>query len=72
MSATSCCRSVPRCASCPVRLAAAARRRRRVEGVALVIDDVLVGRCGRTLPPAVVEALDELRDARAVRAPARR
>jgi hypothetical protein len=54
-----------------VRLAEAARRRRRVEGVATVVDDVLVGRCGRTLPPLVVDALTELRDARTGRAPAR-
>lgn len=71
MSATSCCRSLPRCASCPVRMAEAGRRRRRVEGVATVIDDVLIGRRGRALPPSVVEALAELRAARASRSTAR-
>jgi predicted metal-binding protein len=71
MSATSCCRSLPRCASCPARLADAARRRKRVEGVASVIDEVLCGGCARTLPPAVVDALAQLRDARSPRTAAR-
>ncbi len=71
MGSTSCCRSLPRCASCPARLAEVARRRRRAEGVASVIDEVIAGPRGRALPPAVVDALAELRDARSARTPVR-
>ena len=59
-----CCRDMPRCADCPVRLAAAGRR--RITGPqtpAAVVEEVLRGRDPRPLPVAVVQALAAL-DAR--------
>jgi hypothetical protein len=55
-----CCRATPRCAGCPVLLAAA---RRRQEGVPDLFAEILGGRSGRALPESVVRALEQL-DAR--------
>ena len=65
-----CCRDTPRCADCPVLVAAAARRRQRTgAGVASLVEDVLVGSPPRELPAAVVAALVTLDAARTRRAP---
>jgi hypothetical protein len=57
---TSCCRSSPRCAGCPVVLAAGARRQARVTSRAELVEEVLVGRTARPLPEPVERALREL------------
>jgi len=65
---TSCCRSAPRCAGCPVVLAARARAARAQGGErAVLVQEMLVGRPPRPLPRAVQSALDELAAARAAR-----
>lgn len=64
MASTRCCRSCPRCADCPVVLAAAARARRREAGVAALIGEVLTGGTRRELPEPVVQALATLEAAR--------
>ena len=51
-----CCRSLPRCGDCPVRVAARDRRFTRPTPASLV-EEVLAGRAPRPLPPAVVRAL---------------
>jgi len=61
---TSCCRSSPRCAGCPVVLAAGARRQARVAGRAALVEEVLVGRSARRLPEPVERALEQLVAAR--------
>jgi hypothetical protein len=62
---TSCCRSSPRCAGCPVVLAAGARRQVRVNSRAALVEEVLVGRCtARRLPEPVERALPQLVAAR--------
>ncbi len=64
-----CCRTSPRCAGCPVLVAARARLGERpcATATALLIEEVLVGRPPRQLPPAVEQALDELAAARSAR-----
>ena len=64
-----CCRSCPRCADCPVLVAAAARARRREEHgttVASLIDEVFtgVGITRRVLPDSVASTLEALDAAR--------
>jgi hypothetical protein len=64
-----CCRSCPRCADCPVLVAAAARTRRREEHAATVanlIDEVFAGAgmTRRALPDAVASTLEALDAAR--------
>jgi hypothetical protein len=62
-----CCRSCPRCDTCPVLIAAAARARHRdVVTTSSLIDDVLcgVGLPGRTLPEPVLRTLEALDAAR--------
>lgn len=54
-----CCRSTPRCADCPVLLAAAARRRAAGPTPDLFAE-ILSGRPVRVLPESVVRALEEL------------
>ena len=54
-----CCRATPRCAGCPVLLAAAARRREQGAAPDLFAE-ILGGRPVRTLPESVTRALAEL------------
>ncbi|HEU4657678.1 MAG TPA: hypothetical protein VFR97_09145 [Capillimicrobium sp.] len=59
-----CCRSLPRCANCPVVLAAASRRQRQLDPSAALITSVL----GGSRPPlarCVEDALAQLDAARA-------
>jgi hypothetical protein len=60
----SCCRSCPRCADCPVLVAAAARARRRDEGVAKLVGEIFAGSAGRELPEPVQRTLESLELAR--------
>jgi hypothetical protein len=59
-----CCRSSPRCADCPVVVAAVARRRRQDDLVATLVDEVFAGACRRSLPEAVARTLQTLDVAR--------
>ena len=59
---TTCCRSAPRCAGCPVLLAARARRRHD-DSTAALIESVLAAG-PRPLPECVATALAELEAAR--------
>ena len=61
---TSCCRSSPRCAGCPVVLAAQCRRRDRAGARAALVEEMLVGRPPRALPEPVQAALERLVAAR--------
>jgi hypothetical protein len=61
---TSCCRSVPRCAGCPVVLAARERVAQRADHRAALVEEMLVGRPRRTLPEPVQAALERLVAAR--------
>ena len=62
---TTCCRSTPRCARCPVRLALEARARGGWDPRALLVDEVFRG-ASRELPAPVAAALTGLAEARAV------
>jgi hypothetical protein len=62
---TNCCRSLPRCASCPVVLAAQARRQAGLAGRAALVEEMLLGRPSRPLPEPVQHALVQLTAARA-------
>jgi hypothetical protein len=57
---TTCCRSLPRCAGCPVVLAARARSQQRAAGRAALVEEFLIGRPARPLPEPVRAALDQL------------
>jgi hypothetical protein len=61
---TKCCQSCPRCADCPVRVAAAVRRRARTRSL---VEEVLYGPPARELPPPVIAALTTLDGARFAR-----
>ena len=61
---TTCCRSTPRCARCPVRLALEAQARERWDPRAALVHEVLRG-SARELPPPVAAALAGLAQARA-------
>ena len=61
---TTCCRSLPRCSSCPVVLAARARAQQRNAGRAALVEEFLIGRPPRPLPPPVQTALEQLAAAR--------
>jgi hypothetical protein len=61
-----CCRSTPRCAGCPVLVAA---QRRNLGTTPDLFAEILGGRPARTLPESVVRALEEL-DRRAPVGPA--
>jgi hypothetical protein len=61
---TTCCRSMPRCAGCPVVLAARARTQQRVGARAALVEEMLVGRPPRALPEPVQAALQQLVAAR--------
>jgi hypothetical protein len=63
----SCCRSMPRCASCPVRAAAASRGRHAGDDLAALLAEVLRGYPARPLPRSVAAALADLELARALR-----
>lgn len=62
-----CCRSMPRCAACPVRAAAAARAQQAGDDPAAIIGEILGGRPARPLPRSVAAALADLEFARATR-----
>lgn len=61
---TTCCRSTPRCARCPVRLALEARARQAWAPRAALVDEIFRG-VPPQLPPPVSEALASLAEARA-------
>ena len=52
-----CCRTTPRCAGCPVLLAA---RRRTGTAAHDLFTEILSGRTARPLPESVLRALEEL------------
>jgi hypothetical protein len=52
-----CCRTTPRCAGCPVLLAA---RRRNGAAAHDLFTEILSGRTARPLPESVLRALEEL------------
>ncbi|HEY4098093.1 MAG TPA: hypothetical protein VGM33_21400 [Baekduia sp.] len=64
-SSKRCCRDSPRCADCPVLVAAAGRARRH-EGTAIaaLVDEVFGGFPTRTLPDCVTQTLEALDQAR--------
>jgi adenine-specific DNA glycosylase len=66
MGAKTCCRSSPRCADCPVVMAAVARRRRREHEdlVASLVDEIFTGTARRALPDPVARTLDALEQTR--------
>ena len=53
----SCCRSAPRCATCPVVLAARARGRFVRDAQTALVEEILLGASPRALPTCVTEAL---------------
>jgi hypothetical protein len=57
---------MPRCAGCPVVLAARARAERRADTRAALVEEMLIGRPPRQLPEPVQAALQQLVAARAV------
>lgn len=64
---TRCCRTCPRCADCPVLVAATARaRRHETATLSALVDEVFagVGLPGRTLPDSVTRTLAALDAAR--------
>jgi hypothetical protein len=63
---TSCCRTTPRCAGCPVLLASRARVQQRAGARAALVEEMLVGRPPRPLPEPVQAALERLGSARAL------
>ena len=64
-SSKRCCRDSPRCADCPVLVAAAARARRQdATGVAALVDEVFGGFPSRALPEPVMRTLEALDHAR--------
>ncbi len=62
-----CCRSLPRCAGCPVRAAEAARRQRQLDEPAVLVSEILGGRPVRQLPQGVASALAAIELARILR-----
>ena len=60
-----CCRSSPRCASCPVVLAARARGRFVRDRDETLFIEVFAGLPPRELPPCVTDALVQLDERRA-------
>jgi adenine-specific DNA glycosylase len=59
-----CCRSTPRCARCPVRAAAAARKEASGHEAAALVSEILASARMRTLPQSVATALAQLEFAR--------
>jgi len=62
-----CCRSSPRCATCPVRASAAARKQRELGEPAALVAEILGGGPARGLPHSVGAALANLELARTPR-----
>ena len=52
-----CCRSCPRCADCPVRMAAARRAVVRRDQTRSLVEEILCGPPVRELPEPVIAAL---------------
>jgi hypothetical protein len=61
---TKCCRSTPRCAGCPVRAGAAARKYRELGEPAALTAEIFAVSAPRVLPPSVAAALASLELAR--------
>ena len=61
---STCCKSTPRCARCPVRLALEARARERRGALAQLFDEVYYG-TPATMPAPVAEALEAIAAVRA-------
>jgi hypothetical protein len=61
---TRCCRSTPRCASCPVRAAAGARGQAAGDEHAALLSQIFAAPRARALPPSVATALAQLELAR--------
>jgi hypothetical protein len=61
---TRCCRSAPRCANCPVRASAAARRQAAGDEHEVLVSQILAAPRARALPPSVASALAQLELAR--------
>ena len=61
---STCCKSTPRCARCPVRLALEARARERHGALAQLFDEVYHG-TPAALPAPVADALDAIAAVRA-------
>ena len=53
-----CCRSLPRCGTCPVRLSALERRTVAASTAGTLVEEILRGRDPRPMPAAVVRALE--------------
>jgi hypothetical protein len=64
MASKTCCRSCPRCADCPVLLAARVRHRGDRDAVASLVDEIFAGSPRRRLPEPVLRALETLDSAR--------
>jgi hypothetical protein len=62
-----CCRSSPRCATCPVLVAAAVRKQRQLGEPAALVAEILSGRAERPLPAGIAAALASLELARTPR-----
>ena len=60
-----CCKSLPRCADCPVLLAARARGRFYRDRADVLLEEVLFGVPSHDLPPCVRDALAALDERRA-------
>jgi len=61
---TRCCRSTPRCASCPVRAAAVGHRQAVGDEHAALLSQIFAAPRARVLPPSVARALAQLELAR--------
>jgi hypothetical protein len=59
-----CCKSLPRCATCPVVLAARARGRFGLDTENALVSEIMTGAPPRTLPDCVEAALTALDDRR--------
>jgi hypothetical protein len=62
-----CCRSSPRCATCPARAAAAARKPSDLDEPAALVAEIVGGRRAQHLPQSVAAALANLALARTPR-----
>jgi ferredoxin len=62
-----CCRSSPRCATCPARVSAAARKPSELGEPAALVAEIVGGRPTRDLPQSVAAALANLELARTAR-----
>lgn len=55
-----CCRSTPRCASCPARAAIAVRKQPSGDEAAALLSEIFAAPRARPLPQSVTSALAEL------------